>query len=139
MTSAALAVLVAVLAFIFLEGLGRYYPTRPTWRRLRRSRGRRAVVAMRRRFESYGAKKTPRFMKEILLGLVIVWVAGASLLDKRWWEVVLDVVPYVVVYAALLRTPVALVRVGERMKGYEDETGEDLERDDEGGSPELAL
>ncbi len=97
MTSASLAVLVAVLALIFMEGFRRYYPTHQTWMRLRRAHGRRAVRAMRERFESYGAKKPPRFLREILLGLVIVWVAGAGLLDKRWYEVVLDVVPYLVV------------------------------------------
>jgi hypothetical protein len=141
MTSGAIASLVAALALGFVEGLGRFYPSRETWTRIRRARGRDAVRAMRERFERAGARRPPRLLLTVLLGLVIVWIAAASLLDKRWHEVVLDVVPYVIVYAALLRTPAALRKVGERMKNREREAGDDpdapLEGDD--GPTALAL
>jgi hypothetical protein len=135
MSSAALAALTAVLALGFVEGLGRFYPSQQTWRRLRRARGRSAVKAMRERFERAGERGPPKVLTTLLLGLVIVWVAAASLLDKRWWEVVLDVVPYVIVYAALLRTPRALRKIAARMKGLERDEGEDPDAIDEDGGP----
>jgi hypothetical protein len=125
MASGAIAALVAALALGFVESLARFYPAQQTWRRLRRARGRESVRAMRARFEAAGARRSPRLLTELLLGLVILWVAVASLLDKRWYEVVLDLVPYVIVYVALLRTPAALRRVAERMKDYERRAGED--------------
>lgn len=125
MTSGAIAALVAGLALAFVEGVGRFYPSRETWSRLRRARGREAVRAMRERFEGAGSRRPPRLLLTLLLGLVIAWVAAASLLDKRWWEVVLDVLPYAFVYAALLRTPTVMHRVGQRMKDREREAGDD--------------
>ena len=86
--------------------------------------------AMRERFENAGERRAPRLLTELLLGLVIVWIAVASLLDKRWYEVVLDVVPYAIVYIALLRTPAALRRVAERMRDHERRAGD--EPDDDG-------
>ncbi|MFN2488196.1 MAG: hypothetical protein ABR529_00325 [Actinomycetota bacterium] len=141
MTSAAVAALVATLAVGFVEGIGGLYPSRQTWWRLRRARGRRAVRAMRERFESAGARRAPKLLTTVLLALVIVWVAVASLLDKRWYEVVLDLVPYVIVYAALLRTPVAMHRIAERMKDLERESGEDPDApvEGDGGPTALAL
>ena len=140
MTTAGIAALVATLALGFVEGLGRFYPARRTWWRLRRARGRRAVRAMRERFESAGNRRPPRLLTTLLLGLVITWVAAASLLDKRWWEVVLDVLPYVIVLAALLRTPLSLRRVAERMKDHERDAGEDPDAEqDEGGAAVLSL
>jgi hypothetical protein len=131
---------VATLALGFVEGMARFYPARPTWQRLRRRRGRDAVRAMRERFEAAGNRRTPRLLTQLLLALVIVWVAVASLLDKRWYEVALDVVPYLIVYVALLRTPGALRSVGERMRTYERDAGEDPDADaGDDGPTALAL
>jgi hypothetical protein len=140
MASGALAALVATLVLGFVEGLARFYPARQTWRRLRRARGRESVRAMRARFEAAGRRRAPRILSQLLIGLVIVWVAAASLLDKRWWEVVADVLPYAICYAALLRTPVALRRVAERMRDYERDAGEDPDADPgEGGPTAIAM
>jgi hypothetical protein len=139
MASGAVAALVASLALGFVEGLARFYPARRTWRRLRRARGREAIRAMRERFESAGERRAPAALTQLLLGLVIVWVAAASLLDKRWWEVVLDVLPYAITYAALLRTPPALRRVGVRMREYERDAGEDPDARDDGGPAAITL
>jgi hypothetical protein len=139
MPSAVIASAVAVIVVVFVEGFARYYPARPTWQRLKRTRGRQAVRAMRERFEAAGERRQ-RWLRTILLALVILWAAGASLLDKRWWEVALDIVPYVIVYVALARTPRALKRVGARMKAYEEESGEDFDADRrDGGPPEFVL
>ncbi|HYP23734.1 MAG TPA: hypothetical protein VEV43_09185, partial [Actinomycetota bacterium] len=51
MTTAIIASFAAVVALGFLEGVGRFYPARKTWWRLRRTRGRSAVVLMRARCE----------------------------------------------------------------------------------------
>ena len=77
----------------------------------------------------------------MLVLLVVAWIAAASLLDKRWYEVLLDVFPYVLVILALLRTPSAMRAVAERMRDYEREAGDDpdAEPDDEIGPTELAL
>ncbi|CAN5612612.1 hypothetical protein BH24ACT26_BH24ACT26_05230 [soil metagenome] len=142
MTSGALAALVATLALGFVEGIRRFYPSYETWRRLRRARGPRAVRAMRERFEHAGERRPPKLLTTVLLALVIVWVASASLLDKRWHEVVLDVFPYVIVYAALWRTPGAMRKVAERMKERERNLGEDPEaplEEEDGGPTALAL
>lgn len=120
-----IAALVAILALGFVEGLRRFYPSRQTWRRLRRARGRLAVRLMRERFEATAERKTPRRLAELVIGLMIVWIASASLLDKRWQEVVADVLPYAFVAVALMRVPGALHTIAERMKGYEREVGED--------------
>jgi hypothetical protein len=142
MASGVIASLVAVVALGFIEGLGRFYPARRAWWRLRRTHGRRAVRAMRERFEAAAARRTPRWLALLLLGLVVGWVASASLLDKRWHEVVMDVLPYVIVLAALLRTPGIMRSIAERMKDYEREAGEDPDaklEDGEGGPTALAL
>jgi hypothetical protein len=79
----------------------------------------------------------------VLAVLAVGWVASASLLDKRWWEVVLDVLPYVFVGIAFLRIPAVLHKVAERMRGYERDVGEDPDKDiddDDGGVvAEIAL
>jgi hypothetical protein len=137
--SGVIAALAAALALGFVEGVGRFYPARPTWSRLWRTRGRESVRAMRERFEAAGRRRAPGGLVQLLFGLVIVWVAVASLLDKRWFEVVLDVLPYVIVLAALLRTPVALRRVAERMKTYERDAGEDPDAGAGDGPTALAL
>ncbi|MDQ3952681.1 MAG: hypothetical protein M3279_06945 [Actinomycetota bacterium] len=125
MTSAIVASFAAVVAFGFLEGLGRFYPARKTWWRLRRTRGRSAVVLMRARVERAADPHLARRLAALLVSLVIVWIGTASLLDKRWHEVLFDVTPYLIVSLALLRTPSALRAVAERMKEYEKEAGED--------------
>lgn len=97
---------------------------------------------MRERFEASADRGIPRRLVIVLLALVGAWVAGASLLDKRWHEVVFDVLPYVLVFVALVRTPRVLRAISERMKEYERQAGEDpdaeLEEDDEGPT-EIAL
>ena len=143
MTTGLIAALVAVLALGFVEGIRRFYPSRQTWRRLRRTRGRLAVRLMRERFEAAAQQGSPRVLAEVLAGLVVIWIAVASLLDKRWYEVVTDVLPYVFVGIALFRLPGALRSIAERMKDYEREVGEDPDEDwrdgGDGGPAVLAL
>ncbi|HJR43995.1 MAG TPA: hypothetical protein VJ927_00155 [Actinomycetota bacterium] len=140
MTTGLIAALVATLALGFVEGMRRFYPSRQTWRRLRRTRGRLAVRLMRERFEAAAERGSPRVLAEVLAGLVIVWIAIASLLDKRWYEVVTDVLPYVFVGIALFRLPGALRAIAERMKVYEREVGEDPDEDwREGGDGPAVL
>lgn len=129
MTSAFIAALVATLTLGFVECLARFYPSRATWRRLRRVNGRVAMIKMRERFESSASRRSALVMAMILLVLLAAWVAAASLLDKRWHEVLLDVVPYVIVGAALLRVPSAMRAIAQRMKGYEREVGDDSVED----------
>lgn len=143
MTSALIAALIAVLVLGFVEGLRGFYPSRSTWKRLRRNRGRLAVRLMRERLEATAARGRPRLVLELLAGLVIIWVAVASLLDKRWYEVVTDILPYLIVGAAVFRLPGALKAVAERMKTYERDVGEDPDEDwrdgGDGGPAVIAL
>jgi hypothetical protein len=142
MTSGTIAALIGVLVLGFVEGLRRFYPARRTWLRMRRMHGRLAVRLLRERYERAAAHRAPRLLAMVLAVLVIAWVVGASWLDKRWYEVVLDVLPYVFVGLALVRTPGALGAIGGRMKEYEREQGEDPDKDlfDEGpGADEIAL
>lgn len=131
-----IAALVAVLALGFVEGWRRFYPSRQTWRRLRRTKGRLAVRLMRERFEQGAERGAPRLLAEVLAALVIVWIAIASLLDKRWYEVITDLIPYVFVGIALFRVPGAMRAIGERMKEYEREVGEDPDEDWRDGGDE---
>ena len=142
MPSGALAALVAAFAFLFVESLGRWYPSHATWWKLRRARGRDAVRAMRERFEAAAGRRSPRVLAVVLLVMVVAWVASSSLLDKRWYEVALDVVPYVIVVGALLRMPSVLRSIGARMKDYERQVGDDPDsarKRDEDGSGAVAL
>ena len=125
MTSAILASFAAVAALGFLEGVGRFYPARKTWWRLRRTRGRSAVILMRARVERAVDLRLSRQLASLMVALVIVWIGFASLLDKRWHEVLFDVTPYLIVSIALLRTPYVMCSVADRMKGYEKDAGED--------------
>lgn len=95
---------------------------------------------LRERFEEMSQNKTPRRLAIVLLVLMVAWVASASLLDKRWHEVVFDVLPYVFVGVALLRTPAMMRNVAERMKDYEGRAGDDPESDveEDDGGPEVA-
>lgn len=144
MVTGAVAALVAALALGFEEGLRRFYPSRATWLRLRRARGRLAVRIMRERFEASGRRKTPRVLGEFLLGGIVVWVAVSPLLDKRWYEVVTDTMPWVLVGIAMFRTPGTLTRIAERMKEHERSVGEDPDKDwrddlEDGDATALAL
>lgn len=144
MVSGAIAIIFGALAWAFVEGFGAFYPAKATWMRMRSQNGRRAVRAMRRRFETAAERKTPRWLVYVLFALAGAWVASASLLDKRWWEVVLDVLPYVFVAIALLRLPANMARVALRMRDYERDAGEDPDKDyddfdDQGGVAEIAL
>lgn len=142
MTSGLVAAFVAVLVLGFEEGMRRFYPSKPTWLRLRSKQGRRAVRAMRQRLSHAAESRSPRLLAELLIGLMIVWVAAASLLDKRWYEVVSDVLPYLIVTIAMLRTPRTLRIVAERMRQHELDAGEDPDRDydvGDGGPTAIAL
>ncbi len=140
MTSGSLAAFFAVLALGFVEGWRRFYPSKATWLRLRSRHGRRAIRAMRERMEAAAASKLPRQLASVLGALVVGWIASASLLDKRWYEVLMDVLPYVFIGIAMLRVPGALRAIAERMREYERDTGEDpdLEMGD-GGPTAIAL
>jgi hypothetical protein len=141
MASGAIAALIAGLALAFVEGIRRFYPARQTWMRIRSRHGRRAARAMRERLEAAAARRTPRILALLLLALVGTWIASASLLDKRWYEVVADVFPYAFVSIALLRVPPALRAVANRMRNYEKDHGEDPDRpfEDDEGPTALAL
>ncbi len=142
MVTGGIAALIAVLVLGFVEAVGRFYPAERTWRRLRRTYGYEPVRAMRERFEAAAARGTGRRVGLVLLALVVAWIAAASLLDKRWDEVVLDVLPYAIVLVALLRTPSALGAAAERMKDYERKAGHDPDstwRDGDGGPSSMVL
>jgi len=143
MTSGIIAALVAILVYSVIEGLGNFYPAKATWLRLRRMRGRYAVRRMRERIEEASRKNPARRLAIVLLILVAIWVASASLLDKRWFEVVADAAPSLVVTLALLRIPAVLDSVAERMKQHERDAGEDpdkpLHEPGDGGPQVLAL
>jgi hypothetical protein len=125
MTTAYIAALLAALTLGFVEALGRFYPARKTWERLRSAQGRAAVRAMRERMEAASRRRTPRVIAVLLFALVVAWIAAASLLDKRWWEVVVDVVPYVIVGIAILRVSPALRAIAKRMRSYEQDLGDE--------------
>ena len=144
MVSGAIAIIFGALAWAFVEGFGAFYPAKATWMRMRSQNGRRAVRAMRMRFEHAAARRTPRWLIYVLAALVGGWIASASLLDKRWWEVVLDVLPYAFVGIAFLRLPANMAKVALRMRDHERNAGEDPDRDyddfdDHGGVAEIAL
>ena len=132
MTSAAIAALIAVLALGFVEGMRRFYPARRTWLRIRSRHGRRAARAMRMRLEAAADSRSPKLLAIVLLALVAAWIAASSLLDKFWYEVALDALPYAFVSIALLRVPSSLRLIGERMREYERSVGEDPDRDFDG-------
>jgi hypothetical protein len=137
-----LAGLFSVLTLGFEEGMRRFYPSRSTWIRLRSKHGRRAVRAMRERMEATAEHGIIKLLANALVGLVIIWIATASLLDKRWYEVALDVLPYALVGIALLRTPGTLRAISERIRTYERDHGEDPDLDyrtGDGGPTAIAL
>jgi hypothetical protein len=133
--SAYIAALVAALTLGFVEALGRFYPARRTWERLRRAQGRIAVRAMRERMEAAARRRTPTIFAALLFALVVAWIGASSLLDKRWWEVVSDVVPYAIVGVALLRVPPVLRSIASRMRSYEQDLGNDERGPEIGAMP----
>lgn len=135
MNSSFIASLLAVAAAGFLEIVGRNYPARELWWRLRRARGRDAVRKMRERFEGAASRRTPRILAAVVLVLVGAWIAASSLLDKRWYEVVGDSLPSVIVAIALFRTPPVLRTIAQRMKSYEREAGDEPDAPAEDGGP----
>lgn len=125
-TSGIVAALTAVLVWGFVESFGHFYPAKPAWKRMRRARGRLAVRRMRERFET--AADRGAGARRLALAVVIImigWVAVASLMEKRWYEVVVDVAPSLIVVLSLMRIPPALNAVAERMREYELSVGED--------------
>lgn len=141
MTSGTISAFIAGLVLGYIEALRHFYPAHKTWLRLRSRNGRRAVRAMRLRLEDLANSGITRRVGLILLALVIVWIAVSPALDKRWYEVAVDVLPYVFVLIALLRAPGSLRAIAERMKGYERDKGEDpgLDFDEDPGTDEIAL
>ena len=142
MASALIAVLISGLALAFVEGLGHFYPAKKTWLRLRSRNGRAAVRAMRVRIEDAATNRAPTVLAELLLGLVIIWVAVSPLLDKRWYEVAVDAFPYAFVGIALLRSRPGLRAIAARMKEFEREIGEDPDKplfDDPGDGDPTAI
>ena len=135
MTTGILAALVAVLAWAFVEGFARFYPAREAWLRLRRARGREGVRRIRERFEAASDKRMGRRLFTFVIALLIIWIASASLLDKRWYEVVADALPSVIVAIALLRVPSATRAVAARMKEYERDAGDDPDEPFGGDGP----
>jgi hypothetical protein len=140
-TTGAVAAVLSMMVLAIVEGLERFYPARSTWLRLRSRNGRRAVRAMRERVEVTSRSKAPRYAALLLGLLVAAWIGAAGLLDKRWYEVVLDVLPYVFIAIALLRVPYALRSIAARMKKFERDIGEDPDQEsgDEGGATALTL
>lgn len=139
MTSGIVATLVAVLALAFVEGMGAVYPARRAWQRLRSQHGRRAVRAMRERFEAAAARRTPYVLALFLGALVAAWVAASGVLDKHWYEVLADAGPHAVVAMALVRLPGALRRAAARMRDYERDAGEDPDGDGGLGGDAVAV
>lgn len=145
MASGVIASLAATLVLGFVEGIARFYPARRAWLRMRRINGRRAMRRFRERIEAAAESRASRALAGALLALVAAWIAVAtltSLLDKRWYEVLLDVLPYGLVSAALLRMRPAMRRVAERMRDYEEGHGDRPDQDwdeGQGGPAELAL
>lgn len=139
MDSAIVAIGTAFLAWAFVEGLGSFYPSKAAWLRIRSRHGRRAARAMRMRFEAGAERGTPRWLTIVLVVMVGGWIASASLLDKRWWEVVLDVAPYALVGAAFLRIPKMMRKVADRMRRYEKDLGEDPDSDLDDGDGGVAV
>jgi hypothetical protein len=137
----AAATLISILVLGIVEGLKRFYPARATWLRLRSKHGRRAVRAMRERFEETSQLKAPRYAAFLLALLLVLWIVTAGLLKQRWYEVVLDVLPYLFIGIALLRIPVALRAIAARMRRFELDIGEDPDQrfGDEGGPTAVAL
>jgi hypothetical protein len=125
MNTGAVASFIAILALAFAEGLGRFYPARRTWLRLRSQQGRRAVRAMRERFEAVGRSRAPRFVAVLMVGLVLGWISSKSLLDRSWLEIGTDVLPYVFISIVMLRIPSIVNHIVERMKDHERSVGED--------------
>jgi hypothetical protein len=130
----------ALAALGFLELFGRMYPARELWWRLRRSGGREMVRKMRERYEGASTRRTPLLLALVMLALIATWAATSSLLDKRWYEVVTDLLPAAIVIVALIRTRSVLRLVAERMKKYEREAGDEPDAPLEDGGPSaLAL
>lgn len=141
MTTALVATLSALFVLGFVEWAGRSYPSRQTWRRLRLRGGFVAVRKFRERLEAASESRAPRVLAQVVVGLVIVWVAAASLLDKRWWQVALDLTPHLVVAIVLLRIPAVLRKIADRMKQHERDAGVDPDEDlpGDGGPAAIAL
>lgn len=127
-----ISALMAALSWGFVEGFGRFYPSKGTWWKLRRARGREPLRRTRERFEEVGARSGPRKLALVLVILLLVWVGVAGLLDKRWYEVLADVAPSLLVIMGLLRVPPALRAIAARMKEYERQAGDDPDEPFEG-------
>lgn len=98
---------------------------------------------MRERFAEAGTARVGRTLTIAIFALIAVWVGLAGVLDKRWYEVVADAAPSLIVALALLRVPAALRAVAERMVAHERDAGEDpdwpLDDGDTAGPEGLAV
>ncbi len=95
---------------------------------------------MRERFEAFAARGIAVRIGFVLLGLVVAWMVAGPALDKRWYESAIDALPYFFIAIVMFRTPGTLRAIGERMRAYEREKGEDPEIElDDGGAAEEAL
>lgn len=98
---------------------------------------------MRERFEEAGGRRTGRKLALVLIALVAIWVGASGWLDKKWYEVVADAAPSLIVLLSLLRLPASLRAIAVRMKDYERAAGEDpnepLNQDGGDGPEVLAL
>lgn len=139
MTSGIVAISLAALVWAFVEGLGRFYPSKAAWLRIRSRHGRRVARSMRERFEAVADRGTPRWLTIVLAVLAVTWIALASLLDKRWWEVVMDIAPYVLVGGAFLRLPKVMRKIADRMKDYEKDFPDPDDDVGDGGPAAVAL
>lgn len=115
----------AALVLAFVEALGRFYPSRELWWRLRRTRGREAVRRMRERYDAAVDQRASMWFALSLLGVVAVQLATMHWLHLRWFQVVINLLPALFIAVALLRVPHALRAIVERMKDYEREAGDD--------------
>lgn len=127
MVSGVTAAVLAGLVLAFVEALARFYPSRELWWRLRRTRGREALRRMRERFEAAADQRVSRWFALPLVAVVGVQLATIHWLHLRWYEVVINLLPTLFAAVALLRIPRALRAIGERMKTYEKDAGDDPE------------
>ncbi|MCA1839446.1 MAG: hypothetical protein ABR579_08250 [Actinomycetota bacterium] len=127
MASGLTAALLAALVLAFEEGLGKFYPSRELWMRLRRTRGSETVRRMRERFEMGSHMRASWWFALALLAVVAAQIATIHWLHLRWYQVVINLLPALFVALALLRVPHALGAIAERMKTYERDSGDDPE------------
>ncbi len=114
----------AALAWAFVELSARHYPSRETWARLRRERGRIAVVTLRARLEELAALRALRVVLAAVVVAGVAWAAASRTLHLAWWAVASDLAPYALAAGLVARLPYCLRAIAGRMRTYEDASGE---------------